>query len=80
MNTVSIHSHFYVQVMGLRLISVNFQVAAVIAGFDPFISYSKLIKAVTYLNNKDCAFVATNEDVVFPQSDSGLVMPGKDVE
>ncbi|KRZ61913.1 Phosphoglycolate phosphatase [Trichinella nativa] len=53
-----------------------FVVSAVIVGFDPHISYAKILKASSYLKNKDCLFVATNEDSCFPSTNPLLILPG----
>jgi 4-nitrophenyl phosphatase len=50
-------------------------VAAVVCGLDMKINYTKLSKAFQYLTqNKDCHFIATNEDSTYP-SHAGL-LPG----
>ncbi|XP_077995078.1 glycerol-3-phosphate phosphatase-like [Glandiceps talaboti] len=54
------------------------EVKAVLVGFDVHISYHKLIKAATYLNNPACEFVATNEDLQYPY-DSTVIFPGTGV-
>ena len=41
-------------------------VEAVLVGFDGNISFSKILKAATYLNNEKCRFIATNEDLRYP--------------
>ncbi|KAI8070372.1 HAD-like domain-containing protein [Gongronella butleri] len=51
------------------------QVGAVVVGLDTQVNYRKYAKAFTYLrNNKDCLFIATNEDTTFPIH--GTIFPG----
>ena len=56
--------------------TLNKDVGCVIASLTYEISYMKLMKAVSYLDNPDVIFLGTNTDPVFPVS-KGCVLPGK---
>ena len=56
--------------------TLNRDVGCVIASITYELSYMKLMKAVSYLDNPDVIFLATNTDPVFPVS-KGCALPGK---
>ncbi|KAJ3254735.1 hypothetical protein HK103_006887 [Boothiomyces macroporosus] len=49
-------------------------VGAVLFGFDVDLNYKKLAKAFTYLQDRDCLFLATNSDLTYPAA--GTIFPG----
>ncbi|XP_059157934.1 glycerol-3-phosphate phosphatase-like isoform X2 [Physella acuta] len=51
-------------------------VKCVVVGFDPHISYMKIMKAASYLTNPDCLYVATNEDGSLPVKEKNICIPG----
>ena len=51
------------------------QVKGVVVGFDPHLSYLKMIKASSYAKNPDNLFIATNEDSFLPTVED-VVIPG----
>ena len=53
-----------------------FQVKGVLVGFDPHLSYIKMIKAASYANNPENLFIATNEDSFLPTPEDHIVIPG----
>ena len=44
-------------------------------GFDPHLSYLKMIKGCTYAKNPNNLFIATNEDSFLPTQED-VVIPG----
>ncbi|RYE83408.1 MAG: hypothetical protein EOO65_04015, partial [Methanosarcinales archaeon] len=60
---------------GLDRSILEHDIAAVVVGFDGAATYYKIAKACTYLRYKpECAFIATNRDLTFP--DEHLMLPG----
>lgn len=53
---------------------VHRKVKAVVVGFDHHFNYTKLAKAMNYLSNPACLFVATNTDTTYP--DVHHILPG----
>lgn len=52
------------------------EVGAVAVGFDREFSYDKLVRAVTYLANPECLFIATNTDEKYMVTGTPLHLPG----
>ncbi|XP_065070452.1 glycerol-3-phosphate phosphatase-like [Rhopilema esculentum] len=59
-------------------LSTNSEVGAVVVGFDEHISFQKIASAMTYLEDPNVHFIATNTDNQFPMGD-GTFMPGSGV-
>lgn len=57
-------------------VQLDSDVGVVIVGSDEHISYPKILKAGTYLDNPTCLFLATSTDARFPMK-SALVAPGE---
>ncbi|XP_052802113.1 glycerol-3-phosphate phosphatase-like [Mya arenaria] len=53
----------------------NPEINCVLVGFDPHLSYVKMIKASTYARNPNNLFLATNEDYFLPHK-GDVVIPG----
>lgn len=51
------------------------EVGAVVVGYEKHFNYHKLMKAANYLQEKDCLFVATNEDETCPGPNPNVVIP-----
>lgn len=57
-------------------IDTSRRVFAVVGSFDQHISYAKIMKAVNYLKDPKVQFVVSNEDLTFPGSVPGVIVPG----
>jgi len=57
-------------------IDISRRVFAVVGSFDNHISYAKIMKAVNYLKDPKVHFVVSNEDLTFPGSVPGVIVPG----
>lgn len=57
-------------------VDISEKVFAVVTSFDAHFNYIKLMKAANYLKDSNVAFYATNEDLTFPGSIPGVVVPG----
>ena len=58
------------------MIMCSTQVNCVLVGFDPHISYNKMVKGSSYARREGALFIATNEDSHLPL-DSDVVIPGE---
>lgn len=50
-----------------------------LVGFDPHLSYVKMIKAASYAKNPENLFIATNEDSYLPTPEDTVVIPGNEL-
>jgi len=57
-------------------LKLDSEVTAVIAAMDLHISFSKLLKAASYLSRPGSLFLATNTDAQFPVKGKEIVVPG----
>lgn len=57
-------------------VDISRKVSAVVASYDSHLSYVKVMKAVNYLKDENVLFIVTNEDLTFPGSVSGVIVPG----
>jgi phosphoglycolate phosphatase len=61
---------------GMAPVRLDPDVGAVIVGFDNQISFPKLVKVCSYVSQKDCIFIAANEDESYPTVDPSIKVPG----
>ena len=54
----------------------DYDVNAVVVGFDNQISFPKLMKACSYASRPDCLLIASNADDTFPHPDRKVLVPG----
>ncbi|KAK4337341.1 hypothetical protein RND71_043611 [Anisodus tanguticus] len=54
----------------------NYEINAVIVGFDNQISFPKLVKACSYVKKPNCKFIAANADETFPPPNDKVMVPG----
>jgi len=50
-------------------------VGAVLVSYEKYFNYLKLLKATNYLRDRNCLFIATNEDETVPGPNPDLVIP-----
>eukprot|EP00088_Acartia_fossae_P071139 TRINITY_DN9705_c0_g1_i1.p1 TRINITY_DN9705_c0_g1~~TRINITY_DN9705_c0_g1_i1.p1 ORF type:complete len:341 (+),score=80.82 TRINITY_DN9705_c0_g1_i1:31-1053(+) len=62
--------------LGNISLELDTEVTAVIAAMDLHISFSKLLKAASYLARPNSIFLATNTDAQFPMKGKDIVVPG----
>ncbi|KAK3793797.1 hypothetical protein RRG08_061931 [Elysia crispata] len=59
----------------LEGVKLDPEVKCVLVGFDPHISYMKLMRATSYLKKPDCLFIATNTDNLLPVKNTDISIP-----
>ncbi|XP_060068256.1 uncharacterized protein LOC132548408 [Ylistrum balloti] len=52
------------------------EIGCVLVGFDPNISFTKMVKGASYARRPDVLFLATNEDTHLPLDTEDVVVPG----
>jgi len=62
--------------LGSLSVDLDPDVSAVIASMDLHISFTKLLKAASYLSRPESIFLATNTDAQFPVKGKEMVVPG----
>ncbi|OQR79251.1 phosphoglycolate phosphatase-like [Tropilaelaps mercedesae] len=60
----------------LKNIDLGDPVEAVVIGYDPHFSMSKVCRAASYLLNPKCLFIGTNEDQTLPTDRKDIAVPG----
>ncbi|VDK77760.1 unnamed protein product [Onchocerca ochengi] len=69
----------YTDVESIQQIDISRKVRAVVVSFDIHISYPKLMRAASYINQPGVRFYATNPDPKLPGPVPGVVIPGSGV-
>jgi len=75
-DTIPEGENWTLETLKFQPISLDPDVAGVIAGFDINISFNKILKGASYASRPGAVFVATNTDEQFPMSGTELVIPG----
>ncbi|KAI6220812.1 NipSnap protein K02D10.1 [Aphelenchoides fujianensis] len=70
------HLENYVQDGFLMDVPLEQRVFAVVTSFDSHFNYVKLMKAANYLKDPTVEFYSTNDDLTYPGSVPGVVVPG----
>ncbi|VDO79205.1 unnamed protein product [Onchocerca flexuosa] len=69
----------YTDVESIQQIDISRKVRAVIVSYDIHISYPKIMRAASYINQPGVRFYATNPDPKLPGPVPGVVVPGSGV-
>merc|ERR1719394_1429933 len=75
-DTIPEGENWTLETLKFQPISLDPDVAGVIAGFDINISFNKILKGASYASRPGAVFIATNTDEQFPMSGTELVIPG----